>query len=223
MERLARKDPETFLENCLRRYRGEVKGYRLTMRKQEREDGDLKPEEVVEAWYREEPHSVLLRWREGAGRADRVLFVGGQNGGKLLARPRGRLARAFAGDVVARGMDGPDGRQLSRFGLKRNVERTLSIWKEARAHAPVMVTYLGVKKVKEAGDRPCYALRFTSPQPMYRGATQISVYVDRETWLEVGLVFTAAGDKLMAGYFFSDIELNPKFDPDQFTRAALRR
>src|SRR5262245_31923320 len=31
MEKLARTDPLAFLENCLRRYRRDVQGYRLTM------------------------------------------------------------------------------------------------------------------------------------------------------------------------------------------------
>ena len=49
--------------------------------------------------------------------------------------------------LVERDLDSPAGRQLTRFGLKRNVERTLALWREARKKGPVTVTYLGEKRV----------------------------------------------------------------------------
>jgi hypothetical protein len=221
MEKLARQDPAAFLENCLKRYRREVKGYSLVMQEREREDGELRPTEVIRAYYREEPRSVFLAWLEGAGRADRVLYVEGENGGRFLAHPRGRLARRVAGDVVERDLDSPSGQRLSRFGLKRELERTLTIYRQAREKAPVTVTYLGQQKLKEAGDRLCYVLRFRSDQPLHRGGNEMTVYVDRETWLEVGLVIKEEGGKVMAEYFFRDIKINPAFKPDQFKRSAL--
>src|SRR5205807_1657314 len=79
MEVLAKENPVAFLENCLIRYDREVKGYSLTMQKQERIDGKLEKKEIIEVHYREGPaqdgHSVFMRWKEGARLAARALYV----------------------------------------------------------------------------------------------------------------------------------------------------
>src|SRR5437870_1937778 len=65
LERLARTDPVAFLEKCLERYDREVRGYRVTLVKQERLRGRLGPKERIEACFREEPFSVRMDWKEG--------------------------------------------------------------------------------------------------------------------------------------------------------------
>src|SRR5207302_2160772 len=105
MERLAKEDPCAFLENCLRRYQRDIKGYTCILQKQEFLGGRLQPVEVTACWFREQPFSILMRWLDGARKAESVLYVEGENSGKLLARPYGSLARRFAGDVVARDVD----------------------------------------------------------------------------------------------------------------------
>src|SRR6266511_5616615 len=83
MEALAKEDPIAFLENCMTRYNREVKGYSLTMQKQERLQGKLKPREVIDVHYKHGPaengHSVFMRWRQGARLAARVVYVDGEN------------------------------------------------------------------------------------------------------------------------------------------------
>src|SRR5260370_37851018 len=82
LEKLARKDPVAFLENCLRRYQREVKGYTCVMQKQERVGDKLQSKEILEVTHREKPFSVLLRWQEGQRLADCALYVEGENKGK---------------------------------------------------------------------------------------------------------------------------------------------
>src|SRR5438876_11526647 len=98
MEMLAKEDPIAFLENCLTRYDREVKGYSLTMQKQERLEGKLQKKEIIEVHYREGPakdgHSVFMRWLEGARLAARVVYVDGENMGsdgrsKMIVKPAG--------------------------------------------------------------------------------------------------------------------------------------
>src|SRR5207248_3019540 len=79
MEELARREPVHFLEECLRRYERDVHGYRCVLHKQERIAGRLQPRELIDVCFRERPHSVLFRWREGARKAEAVLYVEGQN------------------------------------------------------------------------------------------------------------------------------------------------
>jgi hypothetical protein len=227
LETLAREDPVAFLEACIRRYQREVKGYHLTMQKQERIGGKLKPKEIIDVYFREKPFSVTFRWIEGAGQAERALYVEGENGGKMLVRPEGQIARAIVGDVVERDVDGPEAKQggrypLSESGIKKGALRTLASWKAAKEQNALHVEYRGVIKVKEAGDRDCYVLRRTRyAKPENDGVTELTIYIDKETWLQVGSTLKGEGGKLIGEYFFRDIRLNPDFKPDQFKRAAL--
>jgi hypothetical protein len=227
MERLAREDPVEFLRSTVRRYQREVKGYHCFMQKQERIDGRLRPTEDVEVWFKEKPHSVVLRWIKNPGRAEKALYVEGQNGEQALVRPYGMLARKIAGDVITVDPVGEEARQSGRytlpeFGIKKGALRTLASWEAAQKADALHVEYLGIIKVKEAGDRPCYALRrvrFAKPEA--DGVTELTVYYDKETWLQVGSVLKGEEGKVIGAYFFRDIELNPKFKPDQFQRVAV--
>ena len=67
MERLASDDPIAFLENCLRHYQRDVKGYTCTFQKQERIGDKVQRTEIIDVAFREEPYSVLFRWVEGRG------------------------------------------------------------------------------------------------------------------------------------------------------------
>jgi Protein of unknown function (DUF1571) len=226
LERLAREDPVAFLEQSLEHYQREVRGYHCILQKQERIAGKLQPKETIDVYFREDPHSVLMRWQHGARKAEGALFVIGENNGKMLARPSGSLARRIVGDVVERDVDGAEARQsgrytLSQFGIKKGTERTLAAWKASRQRGKLQVEYLGEQVVKEAGDRPCYKLRRTYEAPEADGVTELTIYVDKDTLLQVGSVLKGENGQLIGEYFWRDIQLNPSFGPGQFERDAL--
>jgi len=228
MEKLARTDPLAFLRACLRRYDKEVRGYTTTLEKQEFLSGKLQPAEVVEVAFREEPFSVLMKWKTPpVGRADRALYVEGANDGKTLARPAGRAARFLVG-VVARESDGPDARSAGRyplpeFGLKKGTERTLAAWTAAQKRGVLKYEFLGVRSIAEAGKKECYVLRRTCDPPEEEGIVSVEVAFDTEHWLQVANVLTAERGRKVGSYYFRDIVLNPKFAPDQFERAAVEK
>ena len=227
MTRLAETDPIAFIENCIRRYDREVKGYRCVLHKQERLDGKLQPSEEIACQFREKPFSVLMDWREGARLAQKTLYVKGENDDKLLVKPAGFLALA---GVVERDPNGDDARKSSRvpitdFGIKIGMEHTLSSWQAAQKQNALHVEYLGEVKVKEAGDRVCWKLRRTDykrPEDI-DGVTGLTLYIDKETWMQVGSTLKGADGQLLGEYFFRDIEINPDFKPDTFTRENLAR
>ena len=224
MERLAKEDPVAFLESCLRRYGRTVKGYTCTLQKQERLNGKLERREEMEVAFREQPFSVYLRWLQNARLADCVLYVAGENGDKLLVKPAGLLSLA---GVVERDVDGPQAKQSGRytikqFGLKRGAQRTLADWEVARKAGALHVEFLGKRKIKELDDRECWVLkRDRYARPEADGVTEVTIYVDTETWLQVGIVLKGEEGKLIGEYLFRDVKLNPDFKADQFTRKAL--
>jgi hypothetical protein len=227
MKRLAETDPVAFLENCIRRYDREVKSYTCALHKQERLEGKLQPSEVIDVQFREEPFSVLMDWREGARLAQKTLYVKDENNDKILVKPHGLLAIA---GVVERDPNGEDARKSSRlpvtdFGIQIGTIHTLESWKRALAQNALHVEYLGEVKVKEVGGRVCWKLHrthFKAPEDI-DGVTDLTIYVDKELWMQVGSTLKGADGQLLGEYFFSDIELNPKFKPGTFTRENIGR
>jgi len=228
IEKLARSDALAFLRECIRRYEKEVDGYTATLEKQEFLNGKLNPSEVVDVAFREEPFSVLMKWKSPpVGRADRALYVEGANDGKTLARPAGRAARFLVG-IVARDSDGPDARAAGRyplpeFGLKKGTERTLAAWTDAQKRGNLKVEYLGTRAIAEAGKKECYVLRRTCDPPAEEGIVTVEVAFDTEHWLQVANVLTAERGRKVGSYYFRDIVLNPEFPPDQFEKAAMTK
>src|SRR5262249_29480847 len=161
------------------------------MRKQERVDGTLRPPEEIEVCFRARPYSVSMKWRQGAGDADRVLYVEGENDGKMLAHPTGLAGRIKK--VVALDPDSPHVRRSGRydireFGLRKTLERTLADWKASRDRGTLRAEYLGTRQLVPAGDRPCYTLRRTDPQTDGEEILEATVFIDEETWFQVGTV-----------------------------------
>jgi hypothetical protein len=223
-------DPLVFMEECVKRYDKEIQSYTTTLEKRERVAGTLRPREVVEAAFREKPFSVFMKWRVGGSRAHSVLWVEGENDGKMLARPPGILGIL----IVKKALDAPDVKSSGRygideFGLQKGTERTLSAWKAAAKRKALTVVYEGIFQVKQAGDRHCYKLhRKDFPHPEEDEINDVVIYIDTETWLQVGSVLKrdvkpGEDGKLVGEYFFRDVRVNPTFSADQFTVAALKR
>jgi hypothetical protein len=167
-----------------------------------------------------------MNWLQGAGRAQRVLYVQGENDGMMLVHPSG-LAGTFA-PLVQRDPEGQEalatGRySIRQFGLREALERTLHDWKQAREKGTQRLAYAGISKPAQAGGRECYTLRSTALKPDSEEAQQSTVHIDRETWLQVGTILRGAQGELIGSYVYRDIELNPHLDPEQFQREALTR
>lgn len=224
-EPLPTGDVITFLNQCVQRYEQQkIQGYSVILHKQERIGGKLQPSEDIESYYRERPYSVFMHWLHGQRRAESSLYVEGENGGKMLAKPAG-VAGVFV-KVVERDVDGEDARQSGRytmkeFGLKAGIQKTYRDWKAAKDKGALRVEYLGVRKVREAGDRLCYALRRTCAEPEEDNITDVLIYIDKENGLQVGAVLKDASGKLIGEYMFRDLRINPEFKPNQFKRSAL--
>ncbi|HTU16880.1 MAG TPA: DUF1571 domain-containing protein [Gemmataceae bacterium] len=226
MEGLAKKDPIAFLEKCIQRYDRDVKAYTTTLEKKERIDGRLERTEVIDAAFREDPFSVLMKWKEGARKATGILYVKGENRDQLLVHPAGIFSVA---GIVTRDPKGSDAKKSSRypiteFGIKVGMQRTLASWNRARKANALHIEYLGVKKIKKAGDRPCWVLKRTDyPKPEDDGITELTIFIDKDSWLQVGSILKGEEGKLIGEYYFRDIKLNPDFPPNTFTRAALKK
>jgi hypothetical protein len=224
-EPLPTGDPVAQLQKCLDHFNEQnIMGYSLIMHKQERIGGVLQPSEEVQVYYRAKPHSVFMHWLQGTKRADSVLYIEGANNGNMLVHPSGIAGRLVK--VVSRDPEGEEARQAGRlpitqFGLKLSLERSLKNWQAAKESGSCRIEYLGVRKLREVGDRLCYVLRRTCNPPDSDGIAEVTIYLDKETCLPVGNVSKDAQGNLIGEYIYKDIQLNPQFKANQFESSAL--
>lgn len=223
-------DPIAFLKECIKRFdERHLQGYTLTLLKQERIGTRLQDSEEIKVSYRIKPHSVYFKWIRGERMAASALYVEGENGDQMLAHPAGIPGKLLP--VVSRDPDGSDAKQSGRysmreFGIRATMARTLGGFERHRAANDLKVQYLGVVKIKELGDRLCYGFRRINPRPEPDafdaiGFDEITVYVDKETWIQVGTLQKMKDGRLVGEYLFKDIQFNPTFKADQFSRAIL--
>jgi hypothetical protein len=219
--------PLLFLEMCLDRYTQEVRGYSAKLIKRERVGGKLQPLEKVETFFREQPFSVFMNWLEGGvgfPPPQDVLYVKGENNDKLLARGRklAYLAGVFEKDVHSEEVKKTGRYTIDEFGIYLGTERTVAAMRKAKERGTLHVTYQGLFKVPELADRECYKfVRTPYEPPEDEGVNELTIFIDKENWLQVGSILKDKDGNLIASYFFRDVKINPEFKNNQFTRAAL--
>jgi hypothetical protein len=237
LEKLARTDPVAFINACVDRYDREVRGYRVTLTKRERVlfKGKVsplyppadRPAEVVRCAFREKPFSVLMDWKQGARQAQTTLYVKGENEDRLLVRPASW--RALLVSVTSRDPNSDDALRTSRypiteFGIQVGMRRTQEAWQRAQKRGDLRVLFRGEKRLPELNDQPCWEVkRVGYPKPEDDGIVESTLYFDPQNWLQIGSILVGEKGELIASYFFTDLELNPDFPADTFTRAALTK
>lgn len=225
LRRLAETDPVTFLRWCLVRYQREIDGYQGVMIKHERINGKLHPPETIDFWFREEPYSVLMKWRLGARQASAAMYVANENNGQVLVLPR---LLKWSGRLVERDPEGKDARANGRytmkeFSIRQGTERTLKAWEAAKEKGILNVKFAGIEPISELNNRRCYKLTRTCDPPEEEGAVYVEVLIDAENWLQTGSTISDGNRRLIGKYFFPELKLNPVFSPEQFKDGAVRK
>jgi|GEM_PF-757902 len=241
---LAERNPIALLDASLRRYQAEVQSYRATLFKQERIAGKLHPAEEIRIAFREVPFSVLMLWdvgarRAGLGTVKGSLYVVGENQGKMIGwRPDAIFTHMKVGTRDA------NARAAARFGIEEfglfwGAKRTYLAWLNAQERNELDCKYLGLQAVPELKNRICHVLQRTcqvdSVDPFMTGEAleatpensmgafrTVTIMIDRETWLQTGAVLKNVQGDLVASYFFHDVQLNPNFEPTEFTEKSLK-
>ena len=222
---LCRDEPVAAMARSLAEYREKVEGYSCTLRKQERIGGGLKPVEVIACDFRESPFAVRMRWIEGKGRAEAMLYVAGENDDQLLVVPASETLRSalrlVGRSYAKRALDGDEAKAAARypaneFGIFHSTARVYGNWKAARERGILRFDYDGVQPIPELNGRPCHVLRRQCVVPEEDGMTHVTLLFDAETLLQIGAVLMAGND-LIASYHFQDLRLNPRFDARHFS------
>jgi hypothetical protein len=220
---MAVKDPIAFLDACLKCQHREVNGYSGVLRKQERIKGKDNDPEVINFWFREQPYSVLMKWVEGARDGKASLYVQGENNNRIAVLANYRIPISL--DIPLEGtMAQKAGRYcISEFSIRQATERTLAAWKSAKENGNLQVEYLGKKKMPELDGRTCYVLKRTCNPPEEEGTATVEIAIDSETKMQTGSTLIADDGHLIGRYFFTNLQINPSFDPELFNRESLKK
>lgn len=211
--------PLDFLDLCVTKYDQEVKSYSLTFRKYEK--GKTRGMEKLKVHFREQPFSVFMQWLENPGLTSKVLFVKGENDDKLLAPvPIFGIKKFAPNDTLAKNSSRYT---IDQFGLKLATLRSIGSMRKAQAEGKLFLEYRGLVQVPELGNRLSHKfVRTPYDPPEEEGVNELTLYIDQETLLQTGSILKDAAGQVVAEYYFTDIELNPEFGPDQFREKALR-
>lgn len=235
---LAKTDPLAMLNASMSRYRCEVRGYTCTMQKQESIRGSLGPVEIIDIAFRDDPFAVVMKWKEGAGLASATLYAKGENNGQLKAKSLLGIQDSDTNGFLARRSSRFS---IQDFGIYRGTLRTYTVWKRAHETGRLKTEYLGTKPVPELNGRVCHHIRRTVDPPEVDNFSlaetevkspakfpkdtigQVTIMVDVETWLHLGSDIRHPDGSLIAGYYFRDLQVNPKFDRGQFHPDVLKK
>jgi hypothetical protein len=243
---LARTDPLALLARAIERYRTEIQNIRATLVKQERINGILHPQEVIDLAIREQPYSVRMEWREGArtvllAKIQGVLYLSGENEGRIRvwrpgafltwvdSHPHDRLARSTSRYSI------------TEAGLGHALERTYHAWSRAAAAGEFNWQYLGCEPIPMLDGRVCYRIRrtclrperdpflMTEAMPTPASPTDpdafetVTIMLDRDTLLQLGSELRRGDGELIASYYFRHLEVNPVFPANVFTPDSFRK
>src|SRR5262249_9719801 len=111
---------------------------------------------------------------------------------------------------------------IEEFGLQKGIQRTLHDWKIAKKEGKLQIKYEGLYKVPQLGNRPCYKIHRWG-YPDGEGIADVDLYIDKQYWLQTGTRLRTQDEQLIGEYYFRDLELNPNFPPNYFTRTLLNK
>lgn len=224
LEELCQTDPVAALNLVWATHRSTVEGYSCTFIKRERIKGKLREREKIAVEFQESPFAVKMKWLEGVGRAESMLFVQGENDNKLLIIPSNAVAKKglmlLGKPYASRATDSADATDAARspvtqFGMENALKKMIVAWQTAKERQQLDVTYQGIKPIPELNGRPCYVLTRKCATPEEDGLTNVTAYIDVENHLVVGAVLKIS-DNLLAEYYYADLKLNPKFNVQHF-------
>jgi hypothetical protein len=219
-----------------------VRDFSCRLVKRERIDDILQDYQYINMWVREEarsgnrrvtPLSIYLEFlapKNVSGR--RVLFVDGQNDGKLLVRNGGKHFDYVVAKIDPYGDSAKDESlvPVTQSGFNQILARMIQILEQ---HATVDPSgeYTQVKRISGAklNQRPCQVIRITHAEKQPGLEFHIAnVYVDDELHAPVRVDYsewpTRTGETppLLAEYTYTDLKMNVGLNDQSFDPKLLR-
>ena len=202
-------------------------GYTASLRRREIVDG--KPVDgTCAVKFRAEPFSVYMRFTDPEHAGRQVLYVEGQNGGKMLAREAGGLS-SLAGTVKL-APDSPlvtanSRHPITSAGLANMARGVIARWTEESRYGECDVKYFAEAELE---GRPVVVIESSHPVPRkeFRYA-RTRLWMDKETKLPVRLQqyeFRRGGGEpvLAEDYTYTDVRTDVRLSDADFHPRAYK-
>lgn len=227
LQRWAQNDHVALLEHCLIRYKASVKDYTCILTKQERLDDKMGGEQVIDIKFKEDPFSVLMTWRSGATRGDKILYVESADqasgGGEMLIHPTGFAGRLFKS--VSRKPRDPEVMQSSlrsvdEFGFARGLQSLIDVYKQAIAAGHLKAKDMTYEGTVDFNGRTCFVIERVLPPGHDYPANLTRIYIDQEYLVPVMVYGTDWQGNDLCLYKYTDLKFNVGLDQAEFSRSS---
>ena len=214
--KLAREDQVGLLEQLRATYDQNIQDYTMTLVKRERLAGKLSGSQVIDCRFRSEPFSVYLEWKQGADKAERILYVPGRLGPKMLARPRGAASwfvKTAKVDPKPRRAKEASLQTIDGFGWIKSLDSLIEKTSSARKRGELVEAFLDDA---EYDGTETLAVEFRFPKRPEYGYGRIKMHFSRETLLPVATFIWDWEDRMLAEYSFLDVKVNVGLEDSDF-------
>ncbi len=220
LENLARTDHCALLRKGLERYDANVQDYTCLFVKQERINGQQRPEQHVRAKFKQQPFSVAMQWIKNVPLGDRVIYVAGKHNGMMLIRPRGiwsKLLGTVLRDPESKQVMANTLRPVTQFGFRRSLENLLEVYELAESRGDAVNSFEGYKQI---GDEKVFVLVRMLPARDDYPAKKTVVYISVDHLVPLCVEGYDWDDQLFCSYLFKDVKFNVGLMEKDFTPEA---
>lgn len=207
------------LEAMKAEYDSTVTDYKGIFTKQERINNKLHKPQVIAFKFRNEPFSIFMEWKKNAGKADRMLYVKGQNNDKMVVHPRGLLAWIKSVERDPKGKDVLKSslRTCDQFGIRNLLKRVTGLYKGNVEDPGFSAKYIGTEKID---DRPCIVIETIMPNNKISPTRRLILIVDMEHRLPVSVTSLDGKGNLISQYSYTSLKFNNGLKDEDFTKKA---
>ena len=215
MVELAEADHISLIKWGMANYHKTIRDYAGVLHKQERINGMLKKPEKILFWFREAPYSILMKWKENAGRIDKLLYVEGQNNDKMILHPTGSFSWVKSVKRKPRCKDATKTslRTCDQFGFYKSMESALKMYKLAEGENRLQMKYLGKTVIS---GRQCITVQANLDTKQNYPRAKIVMSLDCENVFPLSVAYYDCDNNLLSKYRFTDLKLNVKIDKKVF-------
>ena len=218
-QEMIEKHPEHLLTSTLLIYT-EVTDYTGTFIKQERIDGKLRDKQTIDFKFKTTPHSILMEWKQNAGKIDKLLYVENQNDNKALLHPTGILSwvKSVKRDPNNEEIMKSTLKPCTEFGFAKIAQSMLADLKGDDNNPPKAT----LKYLAQKGKQSSYVinLEMTYTNPAKGTAAKILMTYDTVTSAPTERNAYDSDNNLLYSYTYTNLKLNTGLTDKDFTPQA---
>jgi len=221
IEKLAAENHLNLIRLAIYNSRQNHKDYVGTFYKQERVRGKLLPRQTIEFKFRKEPFSVFMDVVQGAGPADKILFVEGENRDRMVVHPTNPLVRWMKSvdrDPLDKEVFKTNLKPITKFGFANTLEIMSATYEKAQREGILNVKYTGpceVNGMKGVG----VEVEFSEDKKQPDHKTEI--VIDFEHLVPIFVESKSLDGKLLYHYSYEDLKFNVGLEDKDFTPAKV--